>query len=270
MQHLLYDETYDGFLTCLYRHFAMEPTAGIYPQETYQTVFTASPQVVSTKKRQARYMASMLERHLGCPGATDIYYAHLSQVSNWENITLAFVDLCFRQGAHYREAHTHPQVFPFDSLVRKVKMEVHRYEGYVRFRQWGDCLYAKIHPQYFILPALKNHFADRYHGENLIIHDEKRNLALLAKEGSCLFVPFDKDTLPSQQPEDPFIGLWKQYVQTIAITSRINPKLQRQFVPLKYRKDLVEMEPSTDWSPPPEDPKTLDRWLGQIGSPDSF
>lgn len=269
MRHLLYDDTYDGFLTCLYHHFAGVPVTGIFPQHSYQTVLTASAEIIPTKKRQARYMASLLERHLGCQSATDVYYAHLSQTIDWENVTLAFVDLCFRQGAHYREAHTHPGVFPFDSLVLKVKMEVHRYEGYVRFRQWGDCLYAKIHPLYFILPALKNHFVDRYHGENIIIHDETRNIALMAKEGACLFVPFQKNTLPDHPPEDPFIGLWKQYVETIAISSRINPKLQRQFVPLKYRKDLVEFQSTTDPSPPLKDPKTPDRWLDQIESSDS-
>lgn len=116
---------------------------------------------------------------------------------------------------------------------------------------------------------MKNHFVDRYHGENIIIHDETRNIALMAKEGACLFVPFQKNTLPDHPPEDPFIGLWKQYVETIAISSRINPKLQRQFVPLKYRKDLVEFQSTTDPSPPLKDPKTPDRWLDQIESSDS-
>jgi probable DNA metabolism protein len=37
-------------------------------------------------------------------------------------------------------------------------------------------------------------------------------------------------------------ALWKHFFKTAAIKERVNPKLQRQNVPLKYRKHLTEFE----------------------------
>jgi len=36
--------------------------------------------------------------------------------------------------------------------------------------------------------------------------------------------------------------LWKLFFKTAAIKERTNPKLQRQNVPLKYRKNLTEFD----------------------------
>lgn len=242
MTDYLYDGTYEGFLTCLYHHFATEPATNITEASSYQITFSIKSETILTKQKKADYMADLLDHHLGSLRTTDVYFAFLSEVPGWEKVVLSFVDLCFRQGARYADAHSHEQVFPFDQLVRKVKMEVHRYQGFVRFQAWGSGLYAKIHPEFFILPALEHHFVDRYRNEKIIIHDAKRHVALLAQNGKSLLIPYSEEQFPQSPPEDPFITLWKQYVKTIAIESRINRKLQRQFVPLKYRKDLVEME----------------------------
>jgi probable DNA metabolism protein len=36
-------------------------------------------------------------------------------------------------------------------------------------------------------------------------------------------------------------ALWKSYFKNIAIGERKNPRLQRQFIPRRYWKNLVEM-----------------------------
>lgn len=247
MTDYLYDGTYDGFLTCLYQHFAGEAAENIMTSGQYQLGFTNKAKTLKTNEKQAAYMYDQIQKHLGLHGATDVYYSYLSQVNGWEGICLSFVDLCFREGARYKDAFTHQRVYPFYALIRKVKREVERYLGYVRFRQWGDCLYSKIHPEYFILPALDPHFTDRYAREKFIIHDADRNLALISKDGKGLIISFSHVDQSEDPPADPFVELWQRYVKTTAIQSRINLKLQQQFVPLKYRKDLVEMEKTKDF-----------------------
>ncbi|MBF7096444.1 TIGR03915 family putative DNA repair protein [Alkalibacter mobilis] len=242
MTDYLYDGTFEGFLTCLYCHFAHEPASTIAESGFYQMGWSSTCKTIKTNEKEAEYMYKKLYRHLGLQTSKDVYYSYLSQVYGWEDITLSFVDLCFREGAKFKDAHSHDRVYPFESLVLKVKREVHRYEGFVRFRQIGYTLYAKIHPEYFILPAISDHFTDRFRNEKIIIHDERRNLALIAHDGDSLLIPYSKSMQEKDLPEDPFILLWKKYVKTIAIESRINPKLQQKFIPLKYRKDLVEME----------------------------
>ena len=41
--------------------------------------------------------------------------------------------------------------------------------------------------------------------------------------------------------EKEYQQLWKTFFQTIAIEERKNPRLQMQFMPKKYWKDLVEL-----------------------------
>lgn len=243
MPDYLYDGTYDGFLSCLYRHFAIEPATTIQVSGHYQVGWTSAALSVKTNRKRSAYMYDQLMGHLGLETAKDIYYSYLSQAPGWEQITLSFVDLCFRQGARYKAAFTHDRVYPFYALVRKVKREVERYIGYTRFEKLGGCLYGKIHPECFILPALEPHFTDRYSTEKFIIHDGNRNLALISKDGESFTIVFTQEDLKGFASEDPFKEIWRDYVDTIAIKSRINPKLQQQFVPLKYRKDLVEMQP---------------------------
>lgn len=43
------------------------------------------------------------------------------------------------------------------------------------------------------------------------------------------------------ESEKEFQGLWKIFFQTIAIKERTNKRLQMQYMPKKYWKDLVEM-----------------------------
>ncbi|NTW72619.1 MAG: DNA metabolism protein [Eubacteriaceae bacterium] len=240
MMDYLYDGTFEGLLTCLYYNFAKIKATGIYRTDTYQTSLVNPHVAITTKEQLADKMYEKIRKHLGTYTLTDLYYCFLSEKDGFENILLSFIDLCFRNGPVYAGYHTHKEVIPFDDIVGKVKREVQRYVGYVRFKAVGDVLYSEINPEFFILPMLASHFADRYFNEKIIIHDAGRSLALISKDGKHFIMPYTETDLPGSEKEDHITNLWKEYFQHIAIEGRINLKLQRNFVPLKYRKDLVE------------------------------
>ncbi len=238
----IYDGTFEGLLCCLYCNFSKESASGIYKKEIYQRHMLNSFKEIPSIEKYAYYMDQKLKQYLGTLVSSQIYQCFLYEKEGAENIILRFVDLCFKKGSKYAGFHTHPIVSAFDDRVRKVKNETHKYVGYVRFSQMGEYLYSSIHPEYNILSLIGDHFADRYNGEKIIIHDVTRNCALVASCGDFLLIPLQNGDLPEDAKSDFVAKLWKTYFDHIPIKDRINPKLQKSFVPLKYRKDLTEFK----------------------------
>ena len=61
------------------------------------------------------------------------------------------------------------------------------------------------------------------------------------KNYEILEVPADFKVTSFSEEEKQFQKLWKTFFETIAIDERKNTRLQMQFMPKKYWKDLVEM-----------------------------
>jgi probable DNA metabolism protein len=107
---------------------------------------------------------------------------------------------------------------------------------------------ARCAPDHFVLPALAFHFTKRFGETSWAIIDERRGLALVREDagepriiapGGCRET---RRGLHGQAPAavDPWENLWRSYHRTINIESRKNPRLQRQFMPLRYRPYLTE------------------------------
>ena len=87
----------------------------------------------------------------------------------------------------------------------------------------------------------------RFPKQNMILHDKNRNLVLLyncqnKNDYKIIQVPHNFEVNSFSKEELQFQKLWKTFFQTIAIQERTNSKLQMQYMPKKYWKDLVEMQ----------------------------
>ena len=164
-----------------------------------------------------------------------------------------------------------PKELVLPAMDDRVLHEIHRMMGFLRFSPGPDGVYtARCNPDNFILPALARHFYLRF-GEATawVIIDEKRNLCLYRGIG-CLprliyaseadgaagdskitgdsktfndfKIPDDSKT--SGDPEisgDFYEELWRLYHRSVNNEARKNPRLQRQFMPERYRKYLTEL-----------------------------
>jgi len=139
-----------------------------------------------------------------------------------------------------------PDVLIVLKTAGKVQHEIHRLQGLLRFNPGKNGTYiARCSPDYFILPALAEHFTLRFGETSWAIIDEKRDLCLCrAKGGEALLVPYKENSELTQieKNNDSWESLWQLYHRTINNEGRKNPRLQRQFMPEKYRKYLPEME----------------------------
>ena len=99
------------------------------------------------------------------------------------------------------------------------------------------------------LPYLAEHFSDRFSGENWIIVDTVRDSMLIHEihKGCSLMmtsdIDFDAFTPEYSEDEELWRKLWKTFVDSIAIKERINPRLQMQMLPLRFRKYMKEFHP---------------------------
>ena len=124
---------------------------------------------------------------------------------------------------------------PVHTIAAAVEWEAARFLGLIRFQEIKGILYANFEPDNAILGLLAEHFLDRLHGEPWIIHDTKRNLAILCNGSKWRMVPFRRDfalTLPRE--ELAIQQLWRGYFTHIAIPERKNPRLQAQYMPKRY------------------------------------
>ena len=102
-------------------------------------------------------------------------------------------------------------------------------------------MYAKYSPDNDISVLLADHFADRYKYEKFIIFDEKRKKAVVYADNVWeIKENINIDNVEFSSNEDMIHRLWKQYFTDLAIKERKNIKLQFQFAPARYRKNMTE------------------------------
>ena len=130
----------------------------------------------------------------------------------------------------------------------KVTVEIHRLTGLLRFSPDSAGVYiARCSPDYFILPALAEHFTLRFGKTPWAIIDEKRRLCLKGDDGApatlIALSPSDPSAASTgKEAGDSWEGLWRLYHHSVNNETRNNRRLQRQFMPERYRKYLPEMK----------------------------
>ena len=116
----------------------------------------------------------------------------------------------------------------------------------VGFVQWSNgVLFARLAPKCNVLPLVAPHFDDRMSGEHWVIYDEIRHKAAVHPAGGSWFMVDTVDVgweewLQSMNDGQQWEDLWRTFVDHIAIEPRRNPGLQRNLMPLWYRKNMTE------------------------------
>lgn len=248
---LVCENSLEGISTAVYDGWRW-PDRGISveisPEEPeYPELFTDRVQIKSDGIKAEKVLRSV-RRKLGERVYEAVCYAAVSSHPNRGTAVFYLLRRALGKGRCDRrvlEALTDPAVNLVSSLQVKVWHEIHRYYGFVRFRQLtGGILYASISPGNDILELLCPHFSDRFPNENWMIYDEHRQKVLVHKRGKECVV-YGKVQLDGEKREelaqgDEYEMLWKTFCHKTAILERGNQKLQKQFVPLKFRSNMLE------------------------------
>jgi len=242
--HYRYDGSYPGLLTLLQHCFAWDETpTRIDRAETAQADLFAAPVEVATDPESAEKLRRAVRRQLSTGTERNLLHAWFSEAHEVEVQLFRYLASGWRLGRGLDEQIARPEVAAVHQLAARVRREAHRLKGLARFRQTADGLYyAPLEPDHFVLPLLAGHFAARLAGQRWLLHDRRRGRGVLSDGRSWVLAELELHAEPHcSGDEQRWQGLWRRFFRHIAIGERRNPRQQRQCMPMKYWKYLVEM-----------------------------
>ncbi|MBI4351606.1 MAG: TIGR03915 family putative DNA repair protein [Elusimicrobia bacterium] len=243
MRTFLYNGSFEGFLTAL--SLALEGGEGcaISKEEGAEAGLFTEFVNSGTDPVKAAAARRLVERRGSEESWHYVRFAFLSEVPGAETAILEYVKLLALKGPLADNMLAEDRVRKVHGLASSVGGEAHMFKGFVRFKELADkTLYSKIEPDHNILALLAPHFRARLGTFNWVLHDARRNNAALYFGGRLVYAPLSSARLLEDAKEAEVRELWKHFFKTAAIQERLNPKLQRKNVPLKYRKNLTEFD----------------------------
>lgn len=254
-KNLIYDGTFDGFLSAVFYVFEHKiEYANIQNEFTAQNGLFSDNQSIYTDDTKANRVWGGLKTKLSAQGKYQLYYAFLSEQTGIENSILDYIKYAFSQSAAVDTDYSHPSVLKVSQVAKMVGREKHRMEAFVRFRLTKDAIYfASIEPDFNVLPLIQKHFKSRYADQKWVIYDIKRryglfynldNVDIVAMDFSKDFDFTKTDTDYFAEQEFEFQKLWQDYFKSTNIESRKNMKLHIRHVPKRYWKYLSEKQPN--------------------------
>lgn len=170
----------------------------------------------------------------------------LSDYSGRADLIYRFLILGFAIGRSITEHLSNEVVNMMFKVNKNVTNETHHLLGFIRFsEQVNGLLTSIIHPKNNVLSLVAPHFADRLPTERFLIYDGNRKLAALHVPNTPWIIAEVPDINQDRvrevsEYEDRYRDMWITFFDHIAIKERVNPKLQRNNLPLRFRGDMTE------------------------------
>ena len=238
---LLYDGTFEGFLSLVYEVYykKLKPTK-IYKTLPNEILFEEILEINSSKESgikvlnaiKTKFPKEILEKILNI---------FMCDSKEFEMALLEYIVIGFKDSKQLYNINN-SCVFYLNSLEKELFKNVHKMTGFVRFEELEDgTLYAKVESKFNVLYFLGKHFLKRFNNQNFIIHDLNRRIAFVKINETFSIQEvafFDEPNYSSN--EQKFQKLWKSFFSGVTLKERINPKLQKQLVPLLYRTYMNE------------------------------
>lgn len=245
MQTYLYDGTFEGLLTAFFYAYRDPDIYDIARQDNYQPDLLSQPVVIHTEQDKVNRIEQSVKHNLSEHTFQNLFFLYLSELPNCDWLGLRYLRLCFTEGAGINRAKHHPIIRQVEDYRHKVSIELDHMKGFLRFEQIDQMVfYAHFAPDHNQLPLLQPHLQKRFSDQKMIVHDEKRNCALIYNLQYSMLIPYTKEDAIQllQSKNDDCIALFRQYVQSVNIPERANPKLQLAYMPRRYRKYMPETQ----------------------------
>lgn len=140
-----------------------------------------------------------------------------------------------------------PVVLDLLDLRRRVLGEEERQRQFLRFNQLRNGVwFARCHPSCAVIPLIMGHFKARFGSEPFMIFDESHTMCGVCDGSDWQLIASAPDHIDDATQSDAlFEEAWKRFYHALSIDARYHPELRRQFMPVRFWKDLPEMKPLT-------------------------
>lgn len=243
MTVFLYDGSFEGILTSVYEAFYSKnkPDKILHRNNLEMNLMDTYINIETNFEKSDKVYRAALEK-ISPLAVETAFHIYLSE--DWDSGTLIYnyLKLGFKLGTRLDMFLGDDTVLKVQRISRRVSFEVHRFTGLLRFRKLnGDIYYASYEPDNNITLLLAPFFKDRLNDQRWIIHDIRRNLAAVYNLEEWIITETLPGNLPSPANGEEFYELlWREYFKAMAIKERINPRLQKNHMPVRYWKYLTE------------------------------
>lgn len=240
----IFDGSFDGFLTCIYESYYNElKPSNIVDKADYSPNLIDTVVDVHTNSENFLKVYSAMEEKFTEITLKNIMNVFLSNYTDKYKLLLDYIKLAFKFKENVDMYLNNDIILLIAKISKAVKLEAHRFTGFVRFKEFDtNSYYAQIEPDNDILMLLISHFTSRFKNQKFIIHDIKRQKALIYDEKDYFISDFNNDYYKDLDCiNDCFYEkLWQGYYNSASINSRKNSKLQCRQMPKRYWKHLIE------------------------------
>ena len=250
MTTIIYDGTFEGLLTAVFEIYErkLQHTKLFQGEWRNTALFEDVVQIITDNNKYERVLAG-LKKKVSSETIQRLYAAYLSELKNCDEIIVGYIRYAFGSDCNIEEDYGNKYVLRLSEIVQMVRRERHRMEAFVRFEKLNDgVFYAKVEPDFNVLPLLIRHFKDRYADQQWIIYDLKRQYGIHYDLHDVEYVEIEflkqnangKAASIHTGDEGLYQHLWKNYFNSVNITSRKNTKLHLRHIPKRYWKHLTE------------------------------
>ncbi len=243
MNYYIYDGSFPGVLTAVYEAFyTKEKPDKIITNENYQYGLFDNKIKIETDLDKSDRVYQAIKEKISLNSLRKIYNSYLSEEKNIAYLLYKYLKLGFKIGKRIDGYLNNDIVDQVSKISSRVSKEKHLILGLLRFKKvQGGVFYAPFEPDYNIISLIAPHFSQRLSDQNWVIHDRKRKIAAIYNKDEWLITEMDlPDKIFYTEEESFYQELWQGFYNSIAIKDRKNSRLQRQYMPKRYWKYLVE------------------------------
>lgn len=249
-----FDGSFDGLLTAVFDSFARKecPDALLGPDGELPLFYDLIHEVTADEEKSQRVWRK-LGKVISRGARSALTSAFLTDNTDFPLHALKFISRAVTSSQSIESDFSDPSVLAVLQECRRVRGEAHRLLQFVRFQKAVDGTYfAMVEPIFDVLPFAVSHFADRFSDQPFIIYDRLRDYGYhydgeeihrltISSDSYHMLAGRLKDEMMDPQ-ERLYQDLWRTYFKSTAIMERLNPRKQRQDMPVRYWKYLTEMQ----------------------------
>jgi len=246
MVNVLFDGSFEGFLCVVYEFYYNKITPIVIQAEgqAQLTLFDDYYEVETDAERAKRVLNGICTK-ISDEVANTVHYAFLADEYPDRFMTiLKYIQFGFKVGANLTSYLAEDCVRKVNDYARATGKESGLLHGFCRFAETDTgVFYCEITPKNDVLALLCPHFTQRLMNQAWIIHDKRRHIAAIYDTNDYIITPVPRDvTFTYAEGEKEIQELWVTFFNSLAIEARKNKKLQRQLLPLYYRKNMTEFK----------------------------
>ena len=248
-----YDKTYEGLLCAVFDAF----TTKMFPERLLKTgdpvpMFTEATYTVVTDENHSKRVWTALQKKFSKNVCNMLVYVWLSEIGGSDELLFRYICKTFATTRKIEYNFGDADILDVEKIARKVAHESLYIKQFVRFQKAADNIFfAPIKPVYNALPLAIDHFTDRFADQQWVIYDLHRQYGYYYDLHTTQEITFtDDDHLLSGKLDEAlmaadeklFQDLWKSYFKALTIKERINPRLHKKNLPVRFWRLLTEKQ----------------------------